>query len=347
MLVIFRWVWHSLRPRMRTYTIYVYMPQTTQNINESSAISPSLCLYLPIDCCVLAAVHIDCENMYVLCAQNFHLKMEKECIILKNWNNPKWATHTQTHTPINTIWCCFEFWLAQKCNLMHYADAIETVKVQRYTIQNHQIYEQSNERVFVRDRESFIHTTLALIKSHHQNIKSPNYSHIILPHSVWAYVHFECVCATPNRYDGSENSMCDRIYGDCGYDICQWFITTKRNHSIFFLTHTHSDSLSTLTIHCRWLSDPSVSDELNFWLLLFAVHRKMLRFFARTYLFCIVLYSHCVYSICLCVSLSICSEHHTHIPSVRLHCERDRFSLTLLPVIWSSTLLTCYCSSHW
>lgn len=35
----------------------------------------------------------------------------------------------------------------EKCNLMHYADAIESVKVNNAT---HQIYEQSNERVCVR-----------------------------------------------------------------------------------------------------------------------------------------------------------------------------------------------------
>lgn len=169
-------------------------------------------------------------------------------------------------------------------------------------------------RVCEKECLSLSHTQ-SLIKSHHQNIKSPNYSHI-LPHSVSVCACWVRVCATQNRYDVIE-------YGDCGYDICQWFITTKRNHSFSF-SHTHpiSTTFSTLTIHCCWLSDPSV-----WWtefLITFVCTRKMVTFF-RTYI--PPVYSHCIPFVF--VSLSICSVYRSSPALCRI--VRDRFSL--LPVI--------------
>lgn len=285
-----------MRPRMRTYTTYIYAANVK---HQRRVLSHPLFRYL------LLTTAFQLWNMPDIFIQRW-----KKSVILKNWNNPKWAAQ---HTSIQ--FDCADFWFGAKmqfnalcrCDWNCQSAALHHTKPSN-------LWAIKWTRVCEKECLSLSHTQ-SLIKSHHQNIKSPNYSHI-LPHSVSVCACWVRVCATQNRYDVIE-------YGDCGYDICQWFITTKRNHSFSF-SHTHpiSTTFSTLTIHCCWLSDPSV-----WWtefLITFVCTRKMVTFF-RTYI--PPVYSHCIPFVF--VSLSICSVYRSSPALCRI--VRDRFSL--LPVI--------------
>lgn len=135
-------------------------------------------------------------------------------------------------------------------------------------------------------------------------------------------------------------------YGDCGYDICQLFITTNVTPFIHFLTHTRTHThhpinvLNILTIHC-WLSDPSV-----WWtefLITFVCFSKM----CTAYIFSHVQYLLFTLAFDVSFSLALPLAHtafrvyHTS-PCFYSPIVRETVFLSVAHFVY--TLLTCYCS---
>lgn len=138
---------------------------------------------------------------------------------------------------------------------------------------------------------------------------------------VWANV-----CQTQNRYEMEKK--CYMIeYGDCGYDICQWFITTKRNHSFSF-SHTQNTTHPIYYVlninHSLLIVWPISLMNWIFDYFCLALKNVCVCVFFRTYTF-----THCVYSICLCLTFNLFRVSYASpvlFCSVLLYDERPFFS---------------------
>lgn len=142
---------------------------------------------------------------------------------------------------------------------MHYADAIETVKVTTPKPSNlWAIKSNARARVCVWKRVKLCHSQ----KSHHRNIIIINKTILIFCHIEWASLGERAIeCANSATQIDTILWKVTLEYGKCGYDICQWFITTKCNQSLSF---TRIPFTLTSTIQrAVWLTKTHQSDELK------------------------------------------------------------------------------------